>query len=318
VSAVEADATVDRVPWRFVMRRFRLPFSWFLGFALGAALLVPLASRDASFTRRESARLHAHFARVLDQLRARDVSSWSAARQADRRRLIVLLEDYDRAGRFPRNEGHLARRTPIFVDRHETRCAMAQLIERSGGAALVARIAATRNLGYIRELADDAALARWVAASGLDLAEAALIQPEYPPGPGPQPPSLPPPPASEHGIMTTGVLLSAGLALPAITLNLLPHASVATQRQVRAFGVVVAAPALAAGFVDMFDDGQLSGPGVAQLTIGTASLALALARRVRSSPAGDVPATPAPRVRSAPIFRAGVEGEPQVGVALAF
>lgn len=302
------------------MFRIRSSFSWVLGFALGA-ILVPLVSPDASLTRHESARLHAHFARVLAQLRARDVSSWSAARQADRERLIALLADYDRAGRFPRNEGHLARKTPIFVDRHETRCAMAHLIERSGGAALVARIAATRNLAYIRELASDDALARWVAASGLDLAEAALVQPEY--GPPVLPPAPQPPRAEEtpdDGVMTTTVLLSAGLALPAISMNLRPHATLAAQRQARAFGVLAAAPALAVGLVDWIEDGHLRGSGLASLSLGATSLTLALLNRTGRAhpvPADQAP-PPGPRVRSAPMFRAGIEGEPQVGVAVTF
>ena len=301
------------------MLRFRLLFPWALGFIVGAVLLT-LATGNASFHRREDARLHAHFARVLRQLEARDVSAWSEARQANRRRLIALLEDYDRAGRFPRNEGHLARKTPIFVDRHATRCAMAHLIERSGGGAIVARIAAARNLEYIPQLANDPELVAWLDHSGLTLDEAALIQPEY------QPPVTPPPPTPtredetpEDGVMTTGVLLSVGLAVPAIYMNLRPHATAAQQRQVRAFGMLVATPALAAGLVDVLHDGHLRGTGFAQLSIGATSLALALLNRTAPArtPSGQAPA-PRPRARTAPVFRAGMDGETQVGLAVAF
>lgn len=298
------------------MFRFRLLFPWALGFIVGAVLLT-LATGNASFHRREDARLHAHFARVLRQLEARDVSGWSEARQASRRQRIALLEDYDRAGRFPRNEGHLARKTPIFVDRHETRCAMAYLIERSGGAAIVARIAATRNLEYIPRLASDPELVAWLDDSGLTLDEAALIQPEYPP-PSPTPVTGEDE-NPEDGVMTTGVLLSVGFAVPAIYMNLRPHPSAAQQRQVRAFGILSAAPALAIGLMDVLHDGHLRGSGIAQLSIGATSLTLALLNRTPSArtPAGQVPATK-PRPRTAPVFRAGMDGETQVGLAVAF
>ncbi len=300
------------------MVRIRLLFAWALGFALGA-LLLAVASRDASFAGRESARLHAHFARVLHQLEARDVSGWSATLQANRRHLIALLQDYDRAGRFPRNEGQLARFTPIFVDRHETRCAMAHLIERSGGGALVARIAATRNLATVRELAGDAELQRWLATSGLDVAEAALIQPQYDPLVPPEKPRDDGTP--EDGVMTTGVLLSLGLALPAIYMNLHTRGPLAEQRQVRTFGVLAATPPLALGLADIFHDGHLRDTGLAQLAIGATSMTLALLHHISAStpPSGAVPAEPStPRARTAPIFRAGTEGEPQFGVTVAF
>ena len=302
------------------MLRFRLLFPWALGFIVGAVLLT-LATGNASFHRREDARLHAHFARVLRQLEARDVSGWSEARQANRRRLIALLQDYDRAGRFPRNEGHLGRKTPIFVDRHATRCAMAHLIERTGGAAIVARIAAARNLEYIPQLASDPELVAWLDGSGLTLDEAARIQPGYePPGPVPPPTTTPREDETpEDGVMTTGVLLSVGLAVPAIYMNLRPHATASQQRQVRAFGVLVAAPALAAGLVDVLHDGHLRGSGLAQLSLGATSLTLALLNRTAPArtPSGQAPA-PRPRARTAPVFRAGMDGETQVGLAVAF
>jgi hypothetical protein len=296
------------------MHRIRVLFPWAMGFVLGA-LLLAAASRDAGFARRETSRLHAHFARVLHQLHARDVSAWSEARQVGRRHLLALLADYDRAGRFPRNEGQLARRTPIFVDRHDTRCAMAHLIENSGGAAIVARVAATRNLEYIPTLASDTELQLWLAGSGLTLDEAALIQPEYEPVlPGPKPREDETP---ADDVMTSSILLSLGFAVPAIYMNLRTDRSQAEQRQVRVFGVLAATPALAVGLVDLLHDGHLRGSGLTQLAIGATSITLALLNRAGPPrvPSGQVPA-PAPR--TAPIFRAGSDGEPQVGVAFVF
>ena len=67
----------------------------------------------------------------------------------------------------------------MFVDEHGTRCAMAYLIEQSGERSLVARIATTRNLARIRDLAGDSELVTWLDRNGLTLDEAARIQPEY-------------------------------------------------------------------------------------------------------------------------------------------
>lgn len=126
----------------------------------------------------ERARLQAHFHQVLLELRGRDVTHLGAAQRAARERLIEELARYAREGRFPRN--YVSREAlPIFIDPHGTRCAMARLIESTGHAALVARVAAHHNFALIRELEGDAALQAWLDEFGLTAAEAGRIQPEY-------------------------------------------------------------------------------------------------------------------------------------------
>jgi hypothetical protein len=56
---------------------------------------------------------------------------------------------------------------------------MAYLIAESGSVELVRRIAATRNLALIRQLADDPELVAWLRANGMMAAEAARVQPAY-------------------------------------------------------------------------------------------------------------------------------------------
>ncbi|MCY0990538.1 MYXO-CTERM sorting domain-containing protein [Nannocystis sp. ILAH1] len=56
---------------------------------------------------------------------------------------------------------------------------MARLIESTGHAALVARVATHRNFALVRELEGDAALQAWLDEFGLTAAEAGRIQPEY-------------------------------------------------------------------------------------------------------------------------------------------
>ncbi|HEY3497650.1 MAG TPA: hypothetical protein VGK73_23290 [Polyangiaceae bacterium] len=92
--------------------------------------------------------------------------------------LLTELARYRRRGRFPVNPD-FEEPTPYFVDAQGTRCAMAHLLELGGEAALVRRIATTRNNARVRELADERRLLAWLDAAGISVAEAALIQPTY-------------------------------------------------------------------------------------------------------------------------------------------
>lgn len=126
----------------------------------------------------EITRLHDHLAGAERQVRARRVSHLPAAVRRVRARVVEALATYRRARRYPHN--HLREtRTPVFIDEHGTRCAMAHLLEVVGAHALVARVAATNNLASVHELARDPELLRWLSAMGLTVDEAARIQPSY-------------------------------------------------------------------------------------------------------------------------------------------
>ncbi len=92
--------------------------------------------------------------------------------------LLDALQDYWRAGRFPKNPG-FPWQVPVFVDAEGTRCAIAHLMELGGAGELVGEIAAARNFAFVRELAHDPRVAAWLAAAGLTVDEAAEIQPAY-------------------------------------------------------------------------------------------------------------------------------------------
>lgn len=126
----------------------------------------------------EVARLRTHFAEVIEELEARDLSALPPAQRAARARSVEALREYAAAGVFPHNH-HFTERRPFFVDDHGTPCAMAYLIARSGREDLVRKVAATRNNALVRELADDPELAAWLDANGLTVHEAGRIQPEY-------------------------------------------------------------------------------------------------------------------------------------------
>lgn len=269
------------------------------------------------FERAEQARLHAHFGAVLAELSARDVSRFDPARRAARAHVLELLRQYDSAGKFPRNEGQRGSQTPIFVDRHGTRCAMAYLIEQSGGAALVARIAATRNLARIPELKGDQALGAWLAETGLDLAEAARVQPSY----------GPPPPNDNSGekhfpndnVMDAGTFFAVGFGVPAVFLNVNSPSDPAKLRQAVGFALVSGSQSVLLGLLDGFHDGHLRSTGYIQLAIGSTALTLGLLNlRGLHHPRATAAAVDTPTPRTQFTVREGIAHDPQVGVRLTF
>jgi hypothetical protein len=124
------------------------------------------------------ARVRAHLSRVEVELAARDVSHLTSDQREQRATLLARLHDYTEAERYPSNDVVLYR-TPIFIDDQGVRCAMAYLIESTGDAALVERIARTEDYAYIADLANDPELEQWLVDHGISLAEAAQIQPGY-------------------------------------------------------------------------------------------------------------------------------------------
>lgn len=127
----------------------------------------------------EQVRLRAHFDSVLVELSARDVAGLTENQRAARSDLTTWLAEYRDAGRFPLNDRYSDSLTPVFRDARGVTCAMAYLIERSGRRDIVDRVARTRNLAHVPELADDPSLVAWLDSAGLDVQEAARVQPTY-------------------------------------------------------------------------------------------------------------------------------------------
>ena len=144
-----------------------------------AILLLTRPSAGVRSAPAEVARIRWHLARVEAQLRSSSVSALTPVQRAARAKNLDVLHEYWVRGVFPANTDFPGRHVPYFIDRFGTRCAMAYLIEQSGSANLVHRIATTRNNAYVRDLKDDAELGAWLRANGLSVAEAARIQPEY-------------------------------------------------------------------------------------------------------------------------------------------
>jgi hypothetical protein len=257
----------------------------FVRFAVASAALFvlcpgpsPMAPMRASDPSREVARISRHLLGAEMLLASRDLSLLTPGQRSARRRLIADLRSYRRHGVFPHNHRLPDRRTPVFVDEHGTRCAMAYLIERSGDRALVARIASTRNLARIRELAGDPELVAWLEQNGLTLAEAARIQPDYPGG------TYDANQGSEaNGLAAVGV----AVGFTGAALNL----SVAETRNARnthgLMGVACGITGAALGIPALTEDGGVRALGVVDIGLGVASLALGihqLGARIEDSP----------------------------------
>jgi len=116
---------------------------------------------------------------VIGVLEGRDLTTLVPEQRRARAGNIRQLARYALRGRFPQNRDFADRYVPYFVDTEGTRCAMAHLIERRGGAEIVERVAARRNNAFVRELLDDRSVVGWLEREGLFADEAALIQPSY-------------------------------------------------------------------------------------------------------------------------------------------
>lgn len=152
-----------------------------------AVIVAAVSGQPYARVDREVVRLRAHFTQVDRELIARDVSHLTADQRSARAVHIARLRHYAALGRFPQNTRHPGQYVPYFVDDHGTRCAMAFLIEQSGGGDFVARVQRRSNYAYIDDIARDpefgAELHAWLEANGLSLEEAASIQPAYDGGP---------------------------------------------------------------------------------------------------------------------------------------
>jgi hypothetical protein len=124
---------------------------------------------------------------ALNRLEVSQSTAWSKSdRAAWRKRLLAArcvqlrrLTEYRERGLFPINDGQAPDSLPIFVDGHDTACAVGHLMRISGCQASVAVIAGSDNYVYVPDV-ERGSIADWILTSGLTLEEAALIQPAYP------------------------------------------------------------------------------------------------------------------------------------------
>ena len=121
--------------------------------------------------------IQAHLTQVLFILRTNPVDQLSKAQFTSRFHLIEVLDKYRLAGKFPLNY-YRAERIPVFIDEHNTHCAVGYLMQQTGYEALAQRIAATDNYVWVKDL-QDAEVPAWQEQSGFTLEELKLIQGAY-------------------------------------------------------------------------------------------------------------------------------------------
>jgi len=260
--------------------------------------------------RSEVARIQAHLERAERALLARDVSGLSPSQRAARERNILALRAYRLRGQFPHNHD-FQRRTPYFIDRHGTRCAMAHLIELAGGGEIVRRVAATANNARIHELAADRELCAWLDREGLTLAEAARIQPGY--GSDPEV-AISDDWQPLYGVAT---VCATTFATAAIVLNEQEPSemSLFTRRDRADFAIAMGILCLGLGVPALNAPTNGSqGLGALNLAIGALSFAVGIAGARSPEPAEDKPTVSAARFSLAAAPYAGRQGS---GVALA-
>ncbi len=121
--------------------------------------------------------VRAHLAEVIGVLSDARIDHLTSNQLASRKELIVVLKDYAGQGRFPINY-YREERIPVFIDEHDTYCAVGYLMQHTGHEAMARRIAAADNYAWVRDI-DESGLAAWQLASGFSLGELKLIQGAY-------------------------------------------------------------------------------------------------------------------------------------------
>jgi len=123
---------------------------------------------------------------AVARLEAQSDHTWSGIERdrcyqrllAARRVQLQRLAAYRDRGVFPVNPGYTDQPVPIFVDMHDTACAVGQLMRWDNWESEVDTIRSQNNFVYVPDAARSA-VAEWVAFSGLTIEEAALVQPAY-------------------------------------------------------------------------------------------------------------------------------------------
>jgi hypothetical protein len=121
--------------------------------------------------------IQAHLTGVIAILRNAPATDLSKEQYASRMHLIGLLDGYRIAGKFPVNY-YRQERIPVFIDEHQTHCAVGFLMQQTGHEAMAQRIASANNYVWVKDL-HDTGVPAWQEASGFSTEELKLIQGAY-------------------------------------------------------------------------------------------------------------------------------------------
>jgi hypothetical protein len=227
----------------------------------------------------EVARVQEHLAGAERVLSNASLAHLTLEQQSARSRNVTLLQAYREQGRFPHNVDYPHERRPYFVDDRGVPCAMAYLIASSGRGDLVERIRTSNNNAYVRELAALPELVEWLDSSGLSLAEAARIQPEYDPDLDADYVS------TEYAVVSASTSLLSGAS---IAWNVSAANLSAPPRWRGALGAAVGAFSIGLGATEFDSDGGAQTLGIWNAAVGVVAVAAGAYNLLRP---GQPPAT---------------------------
>ena len=225
----------------------------------------PMVRRHAA----EVSRIQHHLARVEQELRSRDTASLTPSQRRARQQQIQRLVQYREAGKFPHNHDFPDRRTPYFVDRHGTRCAMAYLIEGSGGGDIVELVSRTGNNATVMQLAGSPVvgpeLAAWLNENGLTVEEAQRIQPTYGDVYATEDSEI----STAYGAASVGI---GALNLVSVGINCAATQSGRSRRWVQLAGLGTGAAGLILGAARLEDGEPIKTLGIVNMMVGTTAV----------------------------------------------
>ncbi len=121
--------------------------------------------------------IQSHLELVLGILKSADVLHLNEKQLTMRTHLMAVLSDYRLQGVFPINY-YRSERIPVFIDEHNTHCAVGYLMKESGYGNLARTISTTDNYIWVKDLKDEQVI-EWQQLSGFSLEELKLIQGAY-------------------------------------------------------------------------------------------------------------------------------------------
>lgn len=134
-------------------------------------------SEEAKRFTTETAYIQAHLRTVLTVLQTNPTDHLSASQLRSRAHLIAVLDGYRQDGRFPINY-YRNERVPVFIDEHNTHCAVGFLMQETGFDFLAKEISQADNYVWVKDISD-ARVLEWQETSGFTLEELKLIQGAY-------------------------------------------------------------------------------------------------------------------------------------------
>lgn len=118
-----------------------------------------------------------HLQLVEKTLRSRSVAHLNTQQQVHRLELLNKLNGYWQAKQFPIND-YLTYKSPVFIDRFGTHCAVGYLMQQSGFENLAREIDAKQKFAYVYDIKVEG-VSSWAKEHGFTIDELAWIQPGY-------------------------------------------------------------------------------------------------------------------------------------------